>query len=134
MSMVGSNQIDISDLSTPADLCRARKPVQKQNLQWADIRRPRRYGDCMEMAPRYQSPRWWPWAVAILLVIIVNVLSFGYQRGECFDYTIESGAVGTCSSGPALGMAGTWLLAVVSIAAIVYFTRRLVHVVRARRD
>jgi hypothetical protein len=87
----------------------------------------------MEIASRYQSPRWWPWAVAILLVIIVNVSSFGYQRGECIDYTIESGAVSTCSSGPALGMDGTWLLAVVSVAAIVYCRRRLVHAARARR-
>jgi hypothetical protein len=99
-----------------------------------DIRWVRRYGDCMEVAPRFQSPRWWPWAVAILLVIVVNLAFFGYQRGECIDYTVESGAVSTCSSGPVLGIYGTWLLAVVSVAAIVYFTRRLVHVARARTE
>ncbi len=44
--------------------------------------------------------------MTILLVIIVIVPFFGYQRGECIDYTTESGAVSTCSSGPVLGMAG----------------------------
>lgn len=88
----------------------------------------------MEVSPRFRSPRWWPLAVAILLVMIVNVSLFGYQQGECIDYTIESGARSTCTSGPALGIAGTWILAIVSAAAIIYFTRRLVHVARARKD
>jgi hypothetical protein len=39
-----------------------------------------------------------------------------------------------CTSGPALSMDGTWILATVSVVAVVYFAGRLVHAVRARRD
>ena len=87
----------------------------------------------MEVAPRFQSPRWWPWAVAILLLITVNLTLVGYKGGECVDYTIESGATSMCTSGPALSMDGTWILAVVSVGAIIYFARRLARVARARR-
>lgn len=87
----------------------------------------------MDETPRFRSPRWWPWAVAILLVISVNITLLGYKQGECVDYTIESGATSMCTSGPALSMDGTWILAVVSIAAIIYLARRLAHVARARR-
>lgn len=87
----------------------------------------------MDETPRFRSPRWWPWALAIVFVIIVNLTLLGYKRGECVDYTIESGATGMCTSGPALSMDGTWILAVVSVAAVVYFSLRLVQAVRARR-
>jgi hypothetical protein len=88
----------------------------------------------MDETPRFRSPRWWPWAVAILLVITVNIALLGYKRGECVGYTIESGPTSMCTSGPALSMDGTWIFAVVSVAAVVYFALRLVHEVRARRD
>jgi hypothetical protein len=88
----------------------------------------------MDETPRFRSPQWWPWAVAILLVITVTITFLGYKWGECVDYTIESGATSVCTSGPALSMDGTWILAIVSVAAVVYFARRLVRVVRARRD
>jgi hypothetical protein len=87
----------------------------------------------MDETPRFRSPRSWPWALAILLVIIVNIALLGYKRGECVDYTIESGATSMCTSGPALSMDGTWILAVLGVAAVAYFTRRLVQAVRARR-
>ncbi|MDR6417737.1 hypothetical protein J2808_004508 [Pseudarthrobacter sulfonivorans] len=88
----------------------------------------------MEVTPRFRPPRGWPWFVAILLVIIVNISLLGYQQGECVDYTTESGATSICTSGPALGIAGTWILAIVSLAAIAYFTRRIVHLARAQRE
>ncbi len=69
-----------------------------------------------------------------VLVIIVLVALLGYKRGECVDYTIESGATSMCTSGPALSMDGTWIFAVVSVAAVVYFALRLVPVARARSD
>lgn len=87
----------------------------------------------MDETPRFRSPRWWPWAVAILLLITVNLTFLGYKRGECVDYTIEPGATSMCTSGPALSMDGTWILATVSVVAVVYFAGRLVHAVRARR-
>ena len=88
----------------------------------------------MDDPPRFRSPRWWPWAVAILLVITVTITFLAYKRGECVGYTIESGATSVCTSGPALNMDGTWILAMVSVVAVVYFAGRLVRVVRARRD
>jgi hypothetical protein len=74
-----------------------------------------------------------PWAVAILLLITVNITLLEYKRGECVGHTIESGATSMCTSGPAFSMDGTWIFATVSVAAVVYFALRLVRVVRARR-
>ena len=88
----------------------------------------------MDETPRFRSPRRWPWAVAILLLIAVNMTLLGYKRGECVDYTIASGATSMCTSGPALSMEATWILVTVSVVAVVYFAGRLVHAVRARRD
>ena len=88
----------------------------------------------MDETPRFRSPRRWPWAVAILLLITVNITLLGYRRGECVDYTIESGATSMCTSGPVLSSDGTWILATASVVAVVYFAGRLVHAVRARRD
>jgi hypothetical protein len=88
----------------------------------------------MDETPRFRSPRWWPWVVAILLVITVNITLLGYKRGECVGHTFESGATSMCTSGPALSMDGSWIFVTVSLAAVVYFALRLVQVVRARRD
>lgn len=84
----------------------------------------------MDETPRFRSPRWWPWALAILLVIIVNTAFVGYKSGECVGPTID----GACTSGPALSADGTWILVVVvSVAAVIYLARRLMQAVRARR-
>ena len=88
----------------------------------------------MDETPRLPSPRWWPWAVAILLLITVNITLLGYKGGECVDYTIKSGATSMCASGPAVSMDGTWILAAVSVVAVVYFAGRLAHAVRSGTD
>ena len=88
----------------------------------------------MDETPRLRSRRWWPWAVAILLLITVNITLLAYKGGECVGPRIESGATSMCTGGPALSMDGTWIFATVSVAAVVYFALRLVHAVRARRD
>jgi hypothetical protein len=88
----------------------------------------------MGETPRPNSPPWWFWAVAILLVIALNFFLLGFQHGECIDYIPESGKTSTCTTEPALGIAGTWLLGIVSVLAAIYFMRRLVQAVRARRD
>ena len=106
----------------------------KQNVEAGRNLMARSVGDCMDETPRFRSPRWWPWAVAILLLITVNITLLGYKRGECVGYTIESGATSMCTSGPALSMDGTWILVTVSVVAVVYFAGRLVHAVSARRD
>ena len=88
----------------------------------------------MDAARQLQSQRRWPWAVAILLMILLNIALLGVQRGECFDYVPESGALSTCRSSPLLGVTGSWLVAIVSVVAIIYFTLRLVQIARARRN
>lgn len=84
----------------------------------------------MDETPRFRSPRWWPWAVAILLLIVGNITLLAYKRGEC----VESDATGMCTSGPALSADYTWILVTVSVVAVVYFAGRLVQAVRARSD
>ena len=74
----------------------------------------------------------WPWALALLLVIAADALLIGFGTGECVDYTAESGAASTCTSGPVLGPAGTWLLAAASVVVILYLSRRLVRAARHR--
>ena len=83
----------------------------------------------MDETPRFRSLRRWPWALAILLVIIVNLILLAYKSHECVGEIIES----ICTSGPALNMDGTWIFVLVSVAAVIYFARCLVHVARARR-
>lgn len=44
---------------------------------------------------------------AIVLIAAVNIPHLGLQTGECFGYAAESGAEGTGTNGPAMGIAGT---------------------------
>ena len=82
--------------------------------------------------PQQRRRPGWPWALAIVLVIAVDALLIGFRTGECLDYTAESGAASSCTSGPVLGPAGTWLLAAVSVVVILYLARRLVRAARHR--
>ena len=86
----------------------------------------------MEETPRPGRRPIWPWVCAILLVIAVDALLLGFRTGECIDYTAESGAASTCTSGSALGSAGTWLLAAASVLVIGYLARRLARAARHR--
>lgn len=86
----------------------------------------------MEEASQRRPPKTWQWVWAILLVIAIDALLLGLRTGECIDYTAESGAVSTCTSGPVLGPAGTWLLAAASVVVILYLFRRLVRAPRHR--
>lgn len=79
----------------------------------------------MEESPQLRRRPGWPWAGAILLVVAVDALLIGFRTGECIDYAPESGAVSACSTGPLLGLEGTWLLAAVSVLLIAYLARRL---------
>ncbi|GEP27286.1 hypothetical protein [Cryobacterium sp. Hh38] len=67
------------------------------------------------------------WVLASLLIIAVNVVLLGTRTGECTDYSPESGAVSTCSSGPLVGVPGTWAIAILSLVALAYFVYRLVR-------
>jgi hypothetical protein len=78
-----------------------------------------------EVARRFSAR--WPWVVAVPLVIATNVVLVGMQSGGCIDYSAEPGAESTCSSGPILGIAGTWVLGIVSVFAVAYCLRRIVR-------
>jgi hypothetical protein len=83
----------------------------------------------MDETPRFRAPRWWPWALAILLLIVGNITLLAYKSGECVGPTID----GVCTSGPALSADGTWIFTAVSVAVVVYFALRLVQALRTRR-
>lgn len=74
----------------------------------------------------------WGWIGAIAFVLFVNLLSFGTQGGQCIDYAVGSGAESFCTSGPAIGVAATWALGIVSLLAVAYFIYRLTRSLRAR--
>jgi hypothetical protein len=74
-----------------------------------------------------------PWAIAIVLVIVLNLLLFNFRVGQCTDYSVESGMESTCTSRPALGIPGTWVIAVLSLLAIGYFTYRMLRRSRSER-
>ena len=86
----------------------------------------------MDETPQLRRRPGRPWALAIVLVIAVDALLIGSRTGECIDYTAESGAGGTCTSGPVLGPAGTWLLAAASVVVVLYLARRLARAARQR--
>lgn len=67
----------------------------------------------------------WSWAIAIVVVVLLALLVVSIQVGECFDYTEGSGLESYCTSGPAVGVTGVWVVAVVSVVVIGYFTYRL---------
>jgi len=53
----------------------------------------------MSQTPEPRRGVRWRWAVAIVFLIAVDVLVLlGIQRGECIDYTAESGAPPTTRS------------------------------------
>lgn len=71
------------------------------------------------------APSKMPWVLLCGLIIVVNILNYGLQSGQCIDYIPESGAISTCSMEPALGLPGTVLLAIVSLVALGYFISRM---------
>lgn len=80
----------------------------------------------------YRSPAKRRWVGAIAFVVPINVLSFGIGSGQCIDYSAESGAESTCTSGPAIGVAGTWVLGILSLFVVAYFIYRLAKSQRVR--
>lgn len=66
-----------------------------------------------------------PWILLCGLIIVVNVLNYGLQYGQCTGYIPESGAISYCSLEPALGWPGTVLLAIVSLIALGYCINRM---------
>lgn len=77
------------------------------------------------MNPDQVTPTKTPWVLLCGLIIVVNILNYGLQSGQCTDYVPESGAVSYCSSEPALGWPGTVLLAIASLVALGYCINRM---------
>lgn len=72
-------------------------------------------------------PRKAPWFVALLAAIVIPILTFGTQQGQCFD-AAAGGAESFCSSGPTVGWAGAWLItaacAILLIISLINLLRR----------
>lgn len=79
-----------------------------------------------------RPPAIWRWIGAIAFAVLINVLSFGIQSGQCIDYVAESGAESICTSGPVIGAAGAWALGIMSLFAVAYFIHRLTRSLRVR--
>lgn len=63
-------------------------------------------------------------AVAVVAVVGVPLVAFGFQTGSCVDYVAESGAESFCATGPAVGLAGAWALSVAAVLFAAYAVRR----------
>lgn len=66
-----------------------------------------------------------PWVLLCGLIVVINILNYGLQSGQCIDYSPESVAVSYCSSEPAFGWSGSVLLAIVSLVALGYCISRM---------
>lgn len=60
----------------------------------------------------------WGWLAAAIVVAIIATGVASISRGECFDAVDP--AASYCASGPLLGAAGTWVMAVAAAAFVVY--------------
>ncbi|HEY8718675.1 hypothetical protein [Pengzhenrongella sp.] len=61
---------------------------------------------------------------AVIVGVAVPLLVFGFRVGECIDYAPESAAVSSCRSGPAVGIAGAWVLCVAAALFVTYLLYR----------
>lgn len=83
----------------------------------------------MKDAGSSSSRRWI--TAAVIAVVGVPLLAFGFQTGRCVDYAVEVGAESFCGSGPSLGLAGAWLLTVVAVLFTIYAIHRGLRAARA---
>ncbi|WP_166872084.1 hypothetical protein [Salinibacterium sp. ZJ450] len=74
-----------------------------------------------------RHPERWRWVLGIVGVAVVVIAVLSFRVGECIDYVPEAGAESFCTSGPAIGVPGAWVLVVVSTLLIGYFVYRLVR-------
>ena len=49
---------------------------------------------------------------AVLVTLAVALLVFGLRTGQCVDYVSGSAGQSSCTSGPAMGVPGAWVLGV----------------------
>ena len=70
------------------------------------------------------APRW-PWAVVILMAILIAVSALGVWSGQCIDVAVDSAAQSVCTSGPAVGWPAAWATLAVCAAVVVISTVRL---------
>ena len=78
------------------------------------------------MSPATAESARWPWVTVIVALVIVNLLAWGIQAGQCLDVTAESDLASTCTSGaPAVGWAGAWGISGVSVLLVACCVVRL---------
>ena len=63
-----------------------------------------------------------------LAAIVIPILIFGTQQGQCFDAAADHGE-SFCSSGPTVGWAGAWLI---TAACAILLVISLVNLLRRR--
>lgn len=57
---------------------------------------------------------------AVLVTLVVALLVFGLRTGQCVDYVSGSAGQSSCTSGPAMGVPGAWVLGVVGGLFVAY--------------
>ncbi len=72
------------------------------------------------------------WVLLILLAAVVDLLVLGSRAGSCLDAAEGSGAASSCTSGPAIGLPGAWVVGVLSVLVAAYAVFRLVGALRGR--
>lgn len=72
--------------------------------------------------PTRDRARWL--LAAAFTVVAVPLLTFGWQTGQCVDGTVGSGQEGSCTSGPAVGVEGAWVLCLGAGVFVVYALSR----------
>jgi hypothetical protein len=73
------------------------------------------------------------WVLAALATGMgIPVLAFGFRGGECIDYVPPG--VGTCSSGPVVGIYGAWVLTAIAGLLAMYFVRKAIADWRRDQD
>ena len=73
-------------------------------------------------------PRKAPWIIALLVAIVLPILTFATQQGQCFD-AAAGGGESLCSSGPTVGWAGAWLI---TAACVILLVISVVNLLRRR--
>jgi hypothetical protein len=77
----------------------------------------------MTEVPKRIGSKYWL-AAAIVAVVAVPLLAFGFQAGGCVDYVAEAAAESFCTTGPAVDLAAAWTLSAAAVLFAGYALRR----------
>lgn len=74
-------------------------------------------------------PARWPWALLLVVAVLLPLCAFSAWSGQCFD-AAEGAGESFCTSGPSVGWPAAWLLTAVGAVAFVVAAIRLVRIAR----